>query len=69
MPEALLDYDTFQGIRTELSEYAEKNLNLSPNAERIFGNVYNKALENGRPETVAERMAAVALDIASADMK
>ncbi|GEM_PF-6409092 len=69
MPQELLKYKDARRIRTELAEYAEPRINLSSNARLIFGNVYQKNLETGERESVAERMAAIATDIASADMK
>lgn len=69
MPEQLLRYDEFKEMREGLADYAQENLNLSSNAQRIFGEVYNKSLEDGTQETTPYRMAAIALDIASADMR
>lgn len=68
MPNQLLQYEEFRGIREELATYAQSKLNLSDNAQAIYDSVYNKTLEDGSRETTADRMAAVAVDIASADM-
>jgi ribonucleoside-diphosphate reductase alpha chain len=56
-------------MRDELATVAEERLNLSSNATKIYNTVYNKQLEDGRKESAVDRMAAVAVDIASADMK
>lgn len=65
----LIDYDSARLMRKELSEYAAAHMNLSRNAQMVFGNVYLKNLENGKPETIPERMAAIAVDVASAEMR
>lgn len=69
MPEQLLDYESARLMRKEFSEYARERMNLSPNAQMVFGSVYLKNLEDGKPESIADRMAAIAVDIASAEMK
>jgi len=69
MPEQVLSYDQFSTLRQELTDYAAGRVNLSPNAIKVFGEVYLKDTEKGTRETVAERMAAISLDIASAAIK
>ncbi|MBI2045229.1 adenosylcobalamin-dependent ribonucleoside-diphosphate reductase [Candidatus Pacearchaeota archaeon] len=69
MPEEFLDYKTALGMRIELSKYARDNMNISSNARFVFENVYMRSLENGEREDVSDRMAAIAVDIASAEMK
>lgn len=69
MTEMTLDYETFSRIREELLPYARDNLNLSPNAKKVFGEVYLRSREDGEAETIADRMVAISLDIASAEMK
>ncbi len=70
MPEQLLDYETFSRLRGELSNYANGRVKLSPNARReIFGKVYLKDNERGEKETIEDRMAAISLDIASAELR
>lgn len=68
MAKTLIDYGTFFRERKELSDYAESELNLSANARLIFDKVYCKSLEDGTRETPAQRIAAISLDIASAEM-
>ena len=69
MPIQHLDYETAKSIRQEFSEYAQDHMNLSPNAQMIFGEIYLRNLEDGKPETIADRMAAISLDVASAEMR
>lgn len=69
MPETLLNYEEASGMRNELAEYAGKNLDLSSTSRQIFSEVYNKSLETGEPETIEDRMAAIAVDIASAELR
>ena len=68
MVEALVSYEDSARIRGELSSYISSNLNQSSNAEVVFGDVYCKNLEDGVKETISDRLAAIALDVASADM-
>ena len=69
MPESFLDYKTASKMRDELAVYASDRTNLSPNAELIFNTVYLRDKEDGKRESIAERMAAISVDIASAEMK
>src|SRR3989344_348748 len=69
MPQELLDYGTFSSMRTQLAREYEGKINMSPNAELVYKDVYGKKLETGVPETIAERMSAVSLDVASNDLR
>ncbi|MEK6830078.1 MAG: adenosylcobalamin-dependent ribonucleoside-diphosphate reductase [Nanoarchaeota archaeon] len=69
MPEQLLDYKQFATLRDRLAGEYSSRINMSSNAQLVFSDVYGKTLEDGRRETIAERMAAVAVDVASNDVK
>ncbi len=69
MPESFLDYKTASKMRDELAIYASDRTNLSPNAELIFNTVYLRDKEDGKRESIVDRMAAISVDVASADMK
>ena len=69
MPEQLLDYKTFSDMRSRLAGEYGPRINMSSNAKLVYGDVYVKKLESGVPETIAERMAAVSVDVASNDLK
>lgn len=68
MVEALLKYEDAARMRKNLSSEFTSKINLSSNAEFVWREVYLKNLESGGSETVADRMAAIAIDVASADM-
>lgn len=70
MVKALLDYEHASEIRDRLAgEYKGRGgFNLSTNARLVTGEVYNRKLENGVPEDFETRAAAIAVDIASAEL-
>lgn len=68
MPQELLEYKIASTLRDRLATEYEPRLNMSPNAQLAFKDVYCKRLETGQPETIAQRMAAIAVDVASADL-
>ncbi len=71
MVQALLDYEHTTEIRDRLAEAykGRGGFNLSSNARLVTGEVYNRKLEDGRPEDFETRAAAIATDIASAELK
>jgi ribonucleotide reductase alpha subunit len=69
MVATLLDYKTTTSLRSKLSTYAEDKINISTNGKLVFDDLYTSKLEDGTPETISDRMAAIAIDVASADLE
>ena len=69
MPREIIDYEEFGRLRDRLANEYEPQINMSSNAKMVFEDVYAKKLEHGRPEGISERMAAVAIDVASNDLE
>ena len=69
MASELLDYKTTTQLRDTLAREYSPTINMSTNAQLVFLDVYGKTLEDGKRESIAERMAAIAVDVASADLQ
>jgi ribonucleoside-diphosphate reductase alpha chain len=69
MPAELIDYRTFSSLRDNLASSYSDKINMSSNAKLVFDDVYMKNLEDGKKETIPQRMAAIAIDVASADLE
>jgi ribonucleoside-diphosphate reductase alpha chain len=69
MPEQLLDYKTTKRLKDRLTDKYESNLSLSTNSDNLISELYLRKLETGESETIPQRMAAISVDVASADMK
>ncbi|MFH1916978.1 MAG: adenosylcobalamin-dependent ribonucleoside-diphosphate reductase [Nanoarchaeota archaeon] len=61
-----LDFQTFKHLRDELSK--KKHTGMTPNARAIFEEFYVKDMEDGTKETIEERLAAISIDIAQAEI-
>ena len=65
MPEQLLDYETFRKIQ---DKFVETKIELGENAREIYRQRYLRKNLDGSNETIEERLSALAIEIASADM-
>ncbi|HDK42392.1 MAG TPA: hypothetical protein ENG87_03360, partial [Candidatus Pacearchaeota archaeon] len=64
-----IKYADFISLRDKLATDVPSRLNLSSNAQMVFGKNYCKTLEDGRKETISERFAGMCLEVAGAEMK
>jgi len=64
-----LRYSDFVAMRESFAEIARTTSTMSENAVFVAEQVYTRKLEDGRTEDAYDRMAAVAIDVASAEMK